>query len=74
MENTYKYPNATQWRFYSICAYCIMNGEPVGDNNTVDHPYKKKRHIGVIWMMCGWRYFLRQTFYLYCIKMKGEKQ
>lgn len=29
MENTYQYPRATQWLFYSICAYFIMNGAQV---------------------------------------------
>lgn len=26
MNNTYQYSNATQWLFYAICAYFIMNG------------------------------------------------
>lgn len=26
MRNTYQYPKATRWLFYSICAYFIMNG------------------------------------------------
>lgn len=29
MGNTYQYSNATQWLFYSICAYFIMNGAQV---------------------------------------------
>ncbi|MGN6434978.1 MAG: transposase [Agriterribacter sp.] len=29
MENTYQFSKATQWLFYSICAYFIMNGAQV---------------------------------------------
>jgi uncharacterized membrane protein len=29
MENTYRYPKATRWLFYAICAYFIMNGAQV---------------------------------------------
>lgn len=29
MANTYQYPKATRWLFYSICAYFIMNGAQI---------------------------------------------